>query len=277
MHRMYAKLFSRIAQSSLMEQDVETRYCFMMLLAIADIEGDIIGTDVAIARAINLPLENFRSSLSSLMAPDPDSNSPVLEGRRVVKSDNGRGYRLVNYKEYRAIKTTEEKRAYMRDYMRDRRKALSGKDVTDVKICKNVLNDVTHAETEADTEAKAKEDADSDSNAKTNPPSKPPAVKGVGDRLPTSETAKRIATIFKRRHTTAWSDKEIAAFKALGEIDLDDLTLLERYYASPAPYLRHDLGTFLNNFAGEIDRAKKLPPEKQAQAAHQAPLGKWGV
>jgi hypothetical protein len=269
MNSMYAKLFSRIAQSSLMEQDVETRYCFMMLLAIADIEGDIIGTDVAIARSINLPLETFRASIESLMAPDPDSNSQVLEGRRVVKSDNGRGYRIVNYKEYRAIKTTEEKRAYMRDYMRERRKSLSGKDVTAVKICKNVLSDVTHAEAEAEE--------DSDSKAKTNPSPKPAAGKGAGDRLPTSETAKRIATIFKRRHTTAWSEKEIAAFKALGEIDLDDLTLLERYYASPAPYLRHDLGTFLNNFAGEIDRAKKLPPEKQAQAAHTAPLGKWGV
>ena len=277
MQSMYAKLFSRIAQSSLMEQDVATRYCFMMLLAISDPYGDVIGTDVAIARTVNLPLDTFKRCLADLMSPDPDSNSQAKDGRRIVESEAGRGYTIVNYLTYRAIKSEEEKKAYMREYMARRRKEQKGKDVTDVKICKNVLNDVTHAETEADTEAKAKEDADSDSNAKTNPPSKPPAVKGVGDRLPTSETAKRIATIFKRRHTTAWSDKEIAAFKALGEIDLDDLTLLERYYASPVPYLRHDLGTFLNNFAGEIDRAKKLPPEKQAQAAHQAPLGKWGV
>lgn len=158
---MYAKLFSRIAQSSLMEQDVETRYCFMMLLAIADIEGDIIGTDVAISRSINLPMETFRASIESLMMPDPDSNSQVKEGRRVVKSDNGRGYNIVNYKEYRAIKTTEEKRAYMRDYMRERRKSLSDKSVADVKICKSPLSDVTHAEADTKSKADTEEKAES--------------------------------------------------------------------------------------------------------------------
>ena len=184
MRHMYAKLFSRIAQSSLMEQNVETRYCFMMLLAIADIEGDIIGTDVAIARAINLPLERFKTSIEALMLPDADSNSQVLEGRRVVKSDNGRGYRIVNYKEYRAIKTTEEKRAYMRDYMRERRKSLSGKDVTAVKICKNVLSDVTHAEAEAEAEAEVK--------AKR----KPPAVAAQSD----DEWLRGLQTVLAYEH-----------------------------------------------------------------------------
>jgi len=95
MHGMYAKLFSRIAQSSLMEQNVETRYCFMMLLAIADIEGDVIGTDVAIARSINVPLAVFQSSINALMQPDPQSNSKVMDGRRIVNSENGRGLELV--------------------------------------------------------------------------------------------------------------------------------------------------------------------------------------
>ena len=175
MHRMYAKLFSRIAQSSLMEQDVETRYCFMMLLAIADIEGDIIGTDVAIARAINLPLERFKTSIEALMLPDADSNSQVLEGRRVVKSDNGRGYRIVNYKEYRAIKTAEEKRAYMRDYMRDRRKSQNDKSVTAVKKCKNVLSDVTHAEGESETEPETKVEGKPEETIQPPPPAEIPA------------------------------------------------------------------------------------------------------
>ncbi len=147
---MYAKLFSRIAQSSLMEQDVETRYCFMMLLAIADVQGDVIGTDVAIARTVNLPLESFRRSITALMSPDPDSNSPAHEGRRVIPSENGRGYRLVNYTTYRTIKTAEEKRAYMREYMQERRK--SERSVKNSNQGKEVLGDVTHAEGEADTE-----------------------------------------------------------------------------------------------------------------------------
>lgn len=147
---MYAKLFARIAQSSLMEQDVETRYCFMMLLAIADIEGEIIGTDIAISRSINLPLESFKKSVMALMEPDPDSNSQVMEGRRICASENGRGYRVVNYKEYRSIKTAEEKRIYMREYMRERRKKEGCKTVS---FCKNPLSHVTHAEAEEETEA----------------------------------------------------------------------------------------------------------------------------
>ena len=156
-HSMYAKLFSRIAQSSLMEEPIETRYTFMMLLAIADQSGDVIGTDVALARTINLPLTTFTEAVKALMEPDPHSNSQDQEGRRLVPSDNGRGYRIVNYTAYRAIKTAEEKKTYMREYMRARREALKVKDVTAVNICKSALSDVTHAEAEAeaDTEAKA--------------------------------------------------------------------------------------------------------------------------
>ena len=141
---MYAKLFSRIAQSSLMEQTVPTRYCFMMLLAIADQNGDVIGTDIAIARSINLPADDFRSCIEALSQPDPDSNSQTFEGRRIIPSEHGRGYHIVNYLAYRAIKTNEEKREYMREYMRERRKSLKSNGVTDVNFCKNQLSDVTH-------------------------------------------------------------------------------------------------------------------------------------
>jgi hypothetical protein len=152
---MYAKLFSRIAQSSLMEEPIETRYTFMMLLAIADQSGDVIGTDVALARTINLPLATFTKAAKALMEPDPQSNSQDQEGRRLVPSDNGRGYRIVNYTAYRAIKTAEEKKTYMREYMRARRESLKAKDVTPVNICKPALSDVTHTEAEADTEGEA--------------------------------------------------------------------------------------------------------------------------
>jgi hypothetical protein len=149
---MYAKLFSRIAQSSLMEEKVTTRYVFMMMLAMSDRHGDVIGTDVAIARTMNVTLLEFVNSVKPLLAPDPASNSQVEEGRRLVPSENGRGYRIVNYTAYRDMKSDEEKREYMRNYMRNRR---SGKEkVTDVKPCKDLLNDVTHTEAEAEEDTK---------------------------------------------------------------------------------------------------------------------------
>lgn len=276
----YTKLFGSIVASTIWREDDKTRLVWITMLAIANKHGEVEASVPGLADLSRVSVAECRESLAKLESPDPDSRSSEQEGRRIEKVEGG--WRLINHAKYRAKLSVDERREYLAQKKREERARQHG-----VNSCQQMSTSVagsqlastqsTHTEAEADTDTEAKEDTDSDSNAKTNPPPKPPAVKGGGDRLPTSETAKRIATIFKRRHTTAWSDKEIAAFKALGEIDLDDLTLLERYYASPAPYLRHDLGTFLNNFAGEIDRAKKLPPEKQAQAAHQAPLGKWGV
>lgn len=89
-------------------------------------------------------------------------------------------------------------------------------------------------------------------------PPKPPAEKPKRDNCPTAPQAKRFADMFGRKHSTAWSLKEIAAYKALGIIPEDDMVVLEKYYASGEKYLRKDLGTLLNNFAGELDRARKM-------------------
>jgi len=75
--------------------------------------------------------------------------------------------------------------------------------------------------------------------------------------------ADRIAAIFKRRKNTPWSEKEVKAWKKLTKksaFDDDELTMVERYYAEARRkadnYCRRDLYTFLNNYAGEVDRAR---------------------
>ncbi len=82
--------------------------------------------------------------------------------------------------------------------------------------------------------------------------------------IPTTEIAKRISSLFARRLSTAWSEKEVRRFKILvkeGILSLDDLELIERYYAfqrrrGDSGIHRRDLYTFLNNFSGELDRAR---------------------
>jgi hypothetical protein len=118
---MYAKLYSRITESSLMEEPIPVRYTFMGLMAIADQSGHVIGTDVAIARRLNMPLEQFTEAINRLMAPDPHSNSKEVEGRRVVPSEGERGYRLVNYLTYRNIRDEAQRREYMRTYIKNYR------------------------------------------------------------------------------------------------------------------------------------------------------------
>jgi len=118
---MYAKLMERITESSLMEEEVMVRYVFMMMMAIADPHGYVIGTDVAIARRLNIAVKDLTRAIERLMEPDPDSNSEEKEGRRVVASDVERGYLLVNYCKYRDMKDETGRREYMKNYMRQRR------------------------------------------------------------------------------------------------------------------------------------------------------------
>lgn len=94
--------------------------------------------------------------------------------------------------------------------------------------------------------------------------------------LPTSEQAKRIATMFKRRLSTPWQSREVSALRNLGTIEEADLAAVEAYYSAHWPpdrnknVLRHDLGTLLNNFRGEVDRAQAWQ-RKNAPVAADAP------
>lgn len=94
-------------------------------------------------------------------------------------------------------------------------------------------------------------------------------------RLPSSESATRVAAIFHRQLSTKWSEREIKTFRQLvkdGYFDvLDGLGLIERCYRMQWPprreknILRHDLATFLNNYQTELDRAtawSEAHPEK---------------
>lgn len=63
--------------------------------------------------------------------------------------------------------------------------------------------------------------------------------------------------LFGRRETTKWSAKEI---KALHQIDfhVDDIELIQKYYdgETGSEWRRRDIQTLLNNWQGEVDRAK---------------------
>jgi hypothetical protein len=117
------------------------------------------------------------------------------------------------------------------------------------------IHSLQEEEEETDKEADQEKEADKTRAGAKNLPSTPQAV--------------RIAALFSRRPTTAWSEKESKALRAIGEIHDDDLALIEAYYAAERAkgdigWHRRDIGTFLNNFSGELDRAR----------AHNANAGK---
>jgi hypothetical protein len=87
----------------------------------------------------------------------------------------------------------------------------------------------------------------------------------------------RAEKLFHRRPSTAWGKAELTAWRAaratIEGTHADDWELLEWFYAQPQEktYARRDLATLLNNWNGEIDRARsyrvrsggKLSPKYQ--------------
>lgn len=139
-----------------MEEPINVRYTFMMMLAISDPKGYVVGTDIAIARRLNIKLSELQECLAVLLAPDPNSNSQESEGRRLIVSDTDRGYKLVNYLTYREMTSTENRRVYMREYMRAKRQSEKSSDGGGVNENANNVKDVAllrQEEAEANTEA----------------------------------------------------------------------------------------------------------------------------
>lgn len=68
---------------------------------------------------------------------------------------------------------------------------------------------------------------------------------------------KRISKLYGRRESTKWSEKENRAFSKI-EINEDEMTMIEIYChkKTGSEYRRRDIMTLLNNWNGEVDRAR---------------------
>lgn len=90
-----------------------------------------------------------------------------------------------------------------------------------------------------------------------------PAPQGgeVEPRPPTALQI-RIGRLLHRRPGTRWSAKELKALKTIGTPEEEELQSLEAYYSARIPedrdYRRRTLLVLLNNFTGELDRARNF-------------------
>lgn len=104
-------------------------------------------------------------------------------------------------------------------------------------------------------------------NGKEGSGEKKPGTEGQNGWQPTPVQI-RIAGWFRRKESYRWSDDEVKSFRKL-EPSEEDLNLLEFYYTYPHPadedYRRRDLKTLLNNWSGELDRARRF------EAKHKQP------
>lgn len=119
---MYGRIFESIFDSSIMEEGVHVRYLWHCILVLSNKEGVVDLTRQALARRVNLPLTQVNEALECLLSPDPSSRSPLEEGRRLVPiRETDWGWRIVNFEGYRDVRNPEDRRTYMRQYMRGRR------------------------------------------------------------------------------------------------------------------------------------------------------------
>jgi hypothetical protein len=151
----FVKLYGdRLLTSTLWLECWQARLVFVGMLAAADADGVVDMPSVRVlARQLNLSVEDTEVGLGVLEAPDSDSRTPDLEGRRVVREGNV--WRIVNHRKYREVRTKAQVQAAKR--VRKHRVARQG--VTTVtRNAGNAAQRSVRTEAEAEAEAEAEEE-----------------------------------------------------------------------------------------------------------------------
>lgn len=163
----FTKLFSSITTSSIWGEDDKTRIVWITMLALCEADGIVRASVGGLAHAARVSREDCEKALNVLLSPDPDSRSLADEGRRISRVDGG--FTVNNHAKYRDARSADERKEYMREYMRKRRATkgkANGKQRVNLPLATLAHSE---AEAEADIEAKA---------------STPKAPKGASDDLP---------------------------------------------------------------------------------------------
>ncbi|MFZ2644090.1 MAG: hypothetical protein WA117_24070, partial [Verrucomicrobiia bacterium] len=127
----YAKLFSDIVDSSIWDEDAETRIVWVTMLALADQTGFVRGSVGWLAAKARVSTETCARAIKRFESPDPHSRNPENEGRRIESFD--RGWLLLNYVEHRDRLSNDRVAAQARDRMRryrERKRNVTPGDVT---------------------------------------------------------------------------------------------------------------------------------------------------
>jgi len=247
---MFVKLFSQILDSSIADNR-KLRHFFTDLLLCADASGNVMMTDTAIARRIGATVDEVEWGLKELSSPDPRSKTPDYEGRRIERLEgHGYGWKILNYEMYRAMRDAEQLREATRIRVQRHRAKKAGLPCNDGNALRNASNAMQKAEGEEEAEEES-----------TNVD-----LFGKPSWNPTPEMLE-VASWFNRRPSTVWSKKEMRAWKEIiswFRFEGDEWNALKWLYTrSDHPFCRKDLGTLLNNWQGEIDRAINFKEERK--------------
>ena len=117
----FVKVYGTILDSSIWYEKDSTRILWITMLAMADSTGYIEAAVPGLAGRARITLEDCEAALEIFQAPDKHSKNQEREGRRVEKVD--RGWQLLNYQDYRDMRTESQvKRAERQARWREKKK-----------------------------------------------------------------------------------------------------------------------------------------------------------
>lgn len=142
---MYGKIFESMFDGTLATKGPwEAVVTFQQFIILADRNGHVDMTPEAISRRTTIPLEIIKKGIAVLEQPDAHSRTPDEGGRRIVRLSDSRpwGWHIVNHAHYRAIRSQEERREYMRQFQRRKREAERQAQANDVNQSVNNVSNV---------------------------------------------------------------------------------------------------------------------------------------
>jgi len=179
----FTKLVPEIVLSSIWNESPEVRCVWIAMLATKDENGYVRGNVASLARIANVSLESAKEAIEKFQLPDPESNTPDNDGRRIQAVPGGwfvlnhALYRGKDYREYEA----ERKREYRRKH------PLSGTcpgQVPDSSASASASVSASEKKDRVQGKGKGKREAESDDAGKLTPDNFPERAQAAnGGRL----------------------------------------------------------------------------------------------
>lgn len=110
----FTKLVPEIVLSSIWNESAEVRCVWIAMLATKDENGYVRGNVASLARISNVSVEAAKSAIDRFQSPDPDSNTPDHEGRRIQAVPGG--WFVLNHALYRGKDFREHEAERKRKY-----------------------------------------------------------------------------------------------------------------------------------------------------------------
>ena len=149
---MYGKIFHSIYDGTLAE-DWRALITFQQLIVLCDADGVVDMTPQSISRRTGIPIEHIEAGIAILIAPDPSSRTTNDQGKRLLplNPDRDWGWEIVNHKHYRDLRTAEDRREYMRNYMKEKRSKQKLTKANGSKQLTKLANTDTKTDTKTNT------------------------------------------------------------------------------------------------------------------------------